>query len=414
MRFLVESYGCSMNYGEGFEMQRALRELGHEIVARDEDAEAFLVNTCTVIDATERKVLKRIQALSRTGLPIVVTGCMASVQSAEVRERSPDALMIEPAAYLDFKARVAARFGSVPKTKVGPEVLGVTAIVPIAQGCLGSCNYCITRLARGGLESRSKSVVIQESMEALSAGAKELYLAAQDSGSYGVDIGADLPGLVESLCRLDGDFRIRVGMMNPDSLAAIQCDLEEAFENEKVYKFLHVPVQSGSDSVIRRMGRNYTVAQFERAVSHFRQKVPRLTLSTDVITGFPGETEQDHEATKRLLARLKPNIVNVTRFSGRPGTGAILLEDQVVSRVSKERSREITAQRFRIARAINSGRVGEAERVLVTEHGKTGTMVARDDSYTPVVIPGPQRLGSALQVQVIGATATHLLGRLVQ
>jgi MiaB-like tRNA modifying enzyme len=354
-----------------------------------------------------------MRQLRNEGKGIVVTGCMASVQADEVLRKVPDALVIPPARYPDFETLVESRFGAMDTRSAALKIKGITAIVPISQGCQGSCSYCITRLARGSLVSRPLEQVLAQVKEALGAGAKEIYLTCQDTGCYGYDLGTSFAELLRNVCRLEGEFRTRAGMMNPDSLKDIIGPLAEAFRNEKVYKFLHLPVQSGSDEALRRMKRAYTVGEFEDLVSRFRRVIPKLTLSTDVITGFPGETEKEHVATMELLRRIRPNIVNVTRFSARPGTDALAMDDQVVSRLSKERSREMARLRFEIAKEINEQRVGEKTYALVSEKGKGDSLICRDPLYTPIVIKEHAILGELKELEVVGHAATHLFGRLV-
>jgi tRNA A37 methylthiotransferase MiaB len=180
-----------------------------------------------------------------------------------------------------------------------------------------------------------------------------------------------------------------------------------------VYKFLHLPVQSGSDGVLKAMGRHYTVDDFKAQVARFRKRYRNLTLSTDVITGFPGETDKDYRKTVELIEWVKPNIVNVTRYSPRPGTPAAKAKNQVPGWMSKERSRELTTLRFRISKSINIGKEGDREEVLVTEKGKNDTYIGRTVSYTPVVIEEGVRLGDFVEVEIVRSAPTHLIGRLV-
>jgi tRNA A37 methylthiotransferase MiaB len=187
--------------------------------------------------------------------------------------------------------------------------------------------------------------------------------------------------------------------------------LIQAYHDPKIYKFLHLPMQTGSDRLLESMGRGYSVEEFERQVARFRREHPKLTLSSDVITGFPGEREEDHRATVELVRRLRPNVLNVTRFSSRPGTEAAIMTGQVVSRTAKERSRELAKVRFEVAAEKNAVRKGEMLEALVTEEGKPGTMICRDDSYTPIVVHGHLPMGERLQLQVTGSTATHLVAK---
>jgi len=195
-------------------------------------------------------------------------------------------------------------------------------IVPIATGCLGNCAYCITKIARGDLSSRHPSGIIESVRSLASSGPIEIQLTGQDTAAYGLDIGTDLPSLVREICAIPGDFRLRVGMMNPRSALPIVKQISDAYAEQKVFKFLHLPVQSASDEILAHMERGYRVADFRMFVDAVRKVVPEMTLSTDIIVGYPGEKEEDHMANLDLIREVKPDIVNVTRFSPRPGTRA--------------------------------------------------------------------------------------------
>ncbi|MDD1770685.1 MAG: tRNA (N(6)-L-threonylcarbamoyladenosine(37)-C(2))-methylthiotransferase [Methanomassiliicoccales archaeon] len=411
MKFKVTTYGCTMNQGEGLEMEGKLAALGHEVVRTEEEADVVVANTCDVIDATERKILRYLKVMESGGKGIVITGCIPSIDADGLRTRFPEALVVPVSDYPMFSEVIEGRFGR-GKGAVLPEH-GPTGIVPIAQGCLGNCAYCITKIARGGLRSYPVDKVIESVRREVKVGAKEILLTTQDTGCYGSEIGASLPELIDRVCEVEGDFKVRVGMMNPDSLSEVLEAMIEAFRQPKVYKFLHLPVQSGSDRLLRSMGRGYGASTFEGQVAMFRAALPRLTLSTDVITGFPGETEEDHMATIEMLKRVRPNIVNVTRFSSRPGTAAAAMKEQVVSRISKDRSREVAKLRFEIAGQLNHDLIGERLSVIATEVGKNGSIVCRDNCYAPIVIRRLLVLGERYDALITESTATHLVGRIL-
>jgi threonylcarbamoyladenosine tRNA methylthiotransferase CDKAL1 len=398
-----------MNQGEGRELAGSLIALGHQAVDTEEEADLVLVNTCAVIDATERKILRSLHALAQQNKHLVITGCMAAVERDVLIHRFPEALIVPIADYGRFAELVQQNFGS------GSEALpssgaGCTGIVPISQGCLGNCTYCITKLARGTLSSYPLEQIVETVQREVEAGAKEIQVTAQDTGCYGLDLGTNLPALLESVCAIPGSFKVRVGMMNPDSLGVVLDETVAAFKKPKVFKFLHLPVQTGSDRLLRAMGRGYDVMEFEAQVAAFRRSLDRLTLSTDIITGFPGETDEDHRASMDLVRRVKPNIVNVTRFSPRPGTVALSMKGQVVSRISKDRSREVAKLRFEVARELNRQMVGQRFRVLATEVGKNGSTICRDDCYVPIVVRMTLPLGRFYDVEVKECAATHLVG----
>jgi len=213
--------------------------------------------------------------------------------------------------------------------------------VVISRGCLGKCSYCITRFARGSLESFSIESVVSAVRAAVENGAEEIQLTSQDNGVYGFDIGTDLTELLGKVVEVDGDFQVRVGMMNPSGALKILPKLLEVYRSEKIKRFLHVPVQSGSDKVLKEMKRDYCVADFEKIVKEFRTNFPGISISTDIIVGYPTETEKDFEKSVELLKRVKPEVLNITRYSPRPGTESTGLKNLDTS-VAKERSRILT------------------------------------------------------------------------
>ncbi len=392
-------------------MQQKLVSMGHSIAATADEAEIVVVNTCVVIKATELKIMKRMRGLQDEGKKLIVTGCMASVQGKDVMSEFPDAILLPPSDYASFSERVAGRFGTGDSQQIH-YVSGTTFILPIAQGCMGHCSYCITRLARGRLRSYPLAELTRLAESAVKEGAKELFVTAQDTACYGKDSGGSLSELLDRLCHIDGDFRIRIGMMNPDSLRGQEDDIAKAIQHRKIFKFLHLPVQTGSDRLLKAMGRQYDVSEFEGQVEEIRKAVPRLTLSTDVICGFPGEKDQDHIETLEMLQRVKPNIVNVTRFSSRPGTEAGSMAEQVVSRIAKDRSREIAKLRFEIASEINSKLIGDCIEAVASERGKNDTTICRDHAYVQIVVPGRIPLGSVIRATITESHPTHLIGRL--
>jgi threonylcarbamoyladenosine tRNA methylthiotransferase CDKAL1 len=247
-------------------------------------------------------------------------------------------------------------------------------------------------------------------------GVREFWLTSQDTACYGRDLGADLAELVERVCGVDGDFLVRVGMMTPNNLVGISDDLLEAFESSKVFKFLHLPVQSGDDGVLRRMNRFYSVRDFVAVVERFRRAFPRLTVATDVIVGFPGETEREFDRTLGLVEEVKPDVTNVSKFFARPMTAACGMEARVSSREVKRRSASLAGLARRVALERNRGWAGWSGRVLVDEVGRPGSVVGRNFAYKPVVLRSRGvrgLLGKFIDVKVTGAFQSHLLGEVL-
>ncbi len=411
MRYFVESYGCTMNFGEGEQLSRKMESLGHTRVDSPEEADIVILNTCTVVDTTEKKMIHRMGELKREGKEVIVTGCMAKVQPKRISIRLPESMIIPPDQYDLFTGKVESAFGCAP---CGEEPkIGTSAIIPIAQGCLGNCSYCITRFARGVLRSYPEDDLLNEFKSMLDAGAKEILVTAQDTACYGRDTDTDLPTLLRKFLEFEGEYRIRIGMMNPNNLDPILDDLMDVMEDERVYRFLHIPVQSGSNSVLEGMRRHYTVDRFMGIVNRLRERYPDISIATDMICGFPGETERDHEKSIKLIKELHADTVNITRFSVRPGTDAATMKDQIQGNVSKERSTELTETKMSVEGQINSTLIGQRYRVLVTEEGKPGTMIARNRNYRPVGIETDLPIGTFLDVEITGSAPTHLVGKIV-
>ncbi|WP_400204100.1 tRNA (N(6)-L-threonylcarbamoyladenosine(37)-C(2))-methylthiotransferase [Candidatus Methanomassiliicoccus intestinalis] len=408
MKVYVESYGCTMNHGEGEKIETTMSLLGHEIVSDPSDADLIVLNTCTVITETQNRMLKRAKEISEDGKKLIISGCMASIQPEDLISVAPNAQIIDPKNYHKLPSLVGNGDG-LPVIK-NPTI---TSILPIAQGCLGSCTYCITRFARGTLCSYPLQDLVSEAKSLIQTGTKELLVTAQDTACYGFDTGSTLTDLITSLTSLDGRFMIRIGMMNPNNLLKILKDFMPAWMNPKVYKFIHIPVQSGSPEVLKSMQRSYSPEEFKNLVFELRSYCPEISISTDVITGFPGETDADHKLTMELIEDIMPDTVNVTRYSARPNTPAASFSHQVPGWISKDRSRELTKLRFKISESKNNSQIGKDFSGIVSEIGKPGTMIVRTNSYRPVVICEKLPLGSEVRVRITDSKSTYLIGEII-
>lgn len=210
----------------------------------------------------------------------------------------------------------------------------------------------------------------------------------------------------------EGDYRLRVGMMNPNHLKRIVDGMTDVMlEDDRVYRFLHIPVQSGSDKVLKDMNRGYKASDFMELVDRLRSSIPEISIATDIITGFPGETDEDHELTKQLIRDLHADTLNITRFSARPGTEAAAME-QLHGRILKERSTELTELKNEVEYGVNKRLIGQRFRALATEVGKEGTIV-RTGYYRPVVIREDIPLGTFLDVEISDCRSTYLFGKVL-
>ena len=415
VKVFVEAHGCTQNYGEARLMAEALTDRGHSVTLSEHEADAHVLVTCTVIETTERAMVRRMTELAAYEKPLVVAGCMAAAQRERILSTVPRAKLLPPRKWPQIVDLLGAG------TSCGDRVAAIEsesfgwhdAIVPIAQGCAGRCPYCITRVARGRVSSYPMEAVVNQVRRHVERGVKEIKLTGQDTAAYGLDNGTNLADLLRAIDGIPGEFRVRVGMADPLTVYPILDELVNAYSSERIFTFLHLPVQSGSDEILEAMKREYTVAQFEEIVRRFRRAYPDLTLSTDVIAGFPGETDEQFESTIRLVEEAEPEIVNVTRFSARTGTPAASMRNRIVGWRVKERSRRLAQLRFQISKDIHQRFVGREQEVLVTEQGKPGTLLGRTPEYRQVVLRESVSLGAFVRVHLDTARATDLLGHVV-
>lgn len=393
----IEAYGCSASMADSEMIGGILKEAGYEIATKRSESALNLIVTCSVKDTTEHKMMSRIRTMVKSGKPLVVAGCLPKADKAKIESASSSASLIGPNS-ID-KAPDAVRSAlsgdrlvalkdsqldkvNIPRVRLNP----VISIVEIANGCMSECTFCQTKIAKGWLRSYRIGDIVRQIKSDIKSGCKEVWLSSTDNGCYGRDIDSNLVDLLQACCSIEGNFKIRVGMMNPMYLPAILDRMVRLFcENDKLFKFLHIPVQSGSNRVLRKMKRGHTSKTFIDIVQAFRDRIPEMTISTDIIVGFPSETEDDFKQTIDLLERSEPDTVNISRYAARPKTEASgWKEMKVSSQVSKERSEYLHTLTRRIAKKRNSlWREWQGE-IVIDETGKV--MQGRNYAYKPVVI----------------------------
>jgi MiaB-like tRNA modifying enzyme len=428
MRVFVKSFGCSTNQADGAVLAGCLARTGYELVESVSAADVIVYNTCAVKGPTENRMIEAAKRI-REGKKLVVVGCLPLINLIRLKKEVRFDGVAGPAVgerIVEIVKRVlggervfALEEGlgvnpklSLPRAEGNPFV----SVIPVSYGCLGSCAYCCVVFARGRLRSYATSEIVERVEADVRRGFREVWLTAQDTACYGRDIGTDLAELLGSVCKVHGDFRIRVGMMTPNLVMDMLEDVVGVYHDEKIFKFLHLPVQSGDDAVLKRMRRFYSVADFKEIVDKFRASFPELTLATDVICGFPGEGTEAFERTLRLVEEVKPDVVNVSKFFARPGTLAGEMErDFVSSSEIKGRSTRAGALAKRMACERNTRWVGWRGEVLIDEVGKVaGSWVGRNFAYKPVAVKSAEPLlGRTVTVEVVGAFPTFLEGRIV-
>ncbi|WP_101294398.1 tRNA (N(6)-L-threonylcarbamoyladenosine(37)-C(2))-methylthiotransferase [Halegenticoccus soli] len=411
-RYHIETYGCTANRGESRQIERALRDGGHHRADGPEDADVAILNTCTVVEKTERNMIRRAKELQEETADLIVTGCMALAQGEEFVKAGVDAQVL----HWD-EVPVAAMNGEcpTPTPDAEPVLDGVIGILPIARGCMSDCSYCITKKATGRIDSPPIEENVEKARALVHAGAKEIRITGQDTGVYGWDRGErKLHELLERICGIDGDFRVRVGMANPKGIHGIRDELARVFaENDELYNFIHAPVQSGSNDVLGDMRRQHQVREFVEVVETFDERLDYWTLSTDFIVGFPTETEHDHAQSLALMREVRPEKINVTRFSKRPGTDAAKLKG-LNGAVKKERSKEMSELKMEIVGEAYESMVGTTRQVLVVEEGTGDSVKCRDGAYRQIIVRNASERGiepgDFLDVEVTGQQTVYAFG----
>ncbi|MBI2546845.1 MAG: tRNA (N(6)-L-threonylcarbamoyladenosine(37)-C(2))-methylthiotransferase [Candidatus Aenigmarchaeota archaeon] len=417
-----EFYGCSANKADHEIMLGLLKKSGFKTVGSPKEADINLITTCAVKSPTVARMIFRSRELTKVNRPLIVAGCLSKIDKERklVEKINPKASFIGPdaitdivdVAYATLNGEKVLSLERLNEEKVSLPHLRTTPIIDIVEissGCISNCSFCATKLARGDLHSYRPHAIREQIKDGIKDGCKEFWLASQDSSAYGRDIDTSLPELLESVTRLEGRFFIRVGMMNPLHFKKVEIrDLIEAFKNEKIYKFLHLCVQSGSNKVLKIMRRGYTVEGFISYVELFRKEIPELALATDIIVGHPGEEDVDFEKTIQLIEKIRPDIVNISKFGKRPGTHAEKMIE-VPRTVVDERSRELSKLVRKISYERNKKWVGWKGKVLVNIKNN-GTMIGSNYAYKPVLINGPVKLGEFLDIRITGAKRNLLIG----
>jgi MiaB-like tRNA modifying enzyme len=416
MKAYLDVFGCTANKSDASIVRGILRENKFEIVKKINDADFLIIHTCTVINTTEQRMLSRLRMYKKTGKKVIVTGCMASIQPDLIKETLPEAKLL-PARYpyqiLNLIESKKIKYHEKNKTRHPRSYGEIIAPISIAEGCLFSCSYCITSQARGRLKSYPKNDIVTDVSNAVNQGCKEIQITAQDVSSYGLDTGNNLGELLVNIAAIQGDFRVRVGMMNPHTCLRNTKSIIKGYQDNKIYKFLHLPVQSGDDDILKLMDRIYSVKDFFYLVDKFRGKYDDITISTDVIVGFPTETDEQFNNTVRLIEKLKPDITNITRFSARPYTKAKTMKGRINTDILKKRSKELSDVCKKLSRENNFGHIGKKYRVLITEKGKGNTYIGRSENYKPVVINKQVKVGEFCSVEIIDYATTYVVGSII-
>jgi len=429
--FQIKSFGCQMNVYDGERMAELLEAEGLSPASSGGEADLVVLNTCHIREKAAEKVYSEIGRLKRedgSRPMIAVAGCVAQAEGAEIPRRAPTVdIVVGPQAYhrlpelvgeaaagrraLDTDMPAASKFGALPKRrKQGP-----SAFLTVQEGCDKFCTYCVVPYTRGAEVSRPWAAVMDEARALIDAGAREITLLGQNVNAWeGEDEkgrSQGLDGLIRALDRLPGLARIRYTTSHPNDMR--EGLIRAHAEVESLMPYLHLPVQSGSDRVLKAMNRSHTAESYLAVLERVRAALPDIALSGDFIVGFPGETEAEFEETLKIVAAVNYAQAYSFKYSPRPGTPAAAMEKQVPPAVQDERLQRLQALLNAQQLAFNRATVGRRTTILLERDGKRpGQRVGKSPWLQSVHVETDAPIGSLVEVDVVEAGPNSLHGAL--
>ncbi|MCD7781363.1 MAG: tRNA (N(6)-L-threonylcarbamoyladenosine(37)-C(2))-methylthiotransferase [Methanosphaera sp.] len=424
MKVYFETYGCTFNQADTDIMANLLSD-EHFTVDSIEDADIVILNTCYVKLPTEQKMITRIKYIQDNypDKKLIITGCMVEVDPVRLEKFAPDNCWIGPHKIDQINQviesavneQVVHEYGKTSMVKAGRNIKSTNSLIHILQiceGCNGGCTFCCTKIARGSLVSYPISKIVEEAQAAINNGAKELQVTAQDTACFGLDSGESFSMLLDKLANLDGEYRIRVGMMHPKSLIGQLDDVIKVFkDNETIFKFVHLPVQTGSPKVLEEMNRMHTISDYYHIINRFREEIPDISIATDIIVGYPTETEEDFQETIDLIRDIHPDIIHISKYMHRPGAKSSSLEE-IDHKTMKDRSHRLNEVKSEVMLKNNEAYVGRQQRALITTKGSSGGYAGYTDTYKSMIVEDAT-IGSFVNVRVVEARRTYLLCEII-
>ena len=423
----VKTFGCSHNTSDAEFMMGQLAAYGFQVTSDPETADACVVNSCTVKNPSQDGAVLLARKLKDQGKAVIVTGCVPQADKSN-KDLEPFSLLgveqIDQVVFAVEESLKGNRVVLLEKRKNGNVTLNLpkirknrlVEIIPVSSGCLGACTYCKTKHARGDLGSYPVQAIISRVHQAVAEGVVQIWFTSEDLGAYGLDINTNIAYMVEQVVYvLETQYphvMLRLGMTNPPYMLEHAGRIAKILNHPQVFSFLHIPVQSGSDSVLRVMKREYTCADFSLLVDTLKFHVPNCTIATDVICGFPGETDEDHADTMALITKYKFPVLNISQFYARPGTPAARMK-RLSAAIVKKRSSEVTS--LFESYATNSRFSGSEVKVWFDEVDTVRKQtIGHTKEYTKVVIDGidSSLLGTCAMVRVASVHKWHLHGSL--
>ncbi|MBD3254598.1 MAG: tRNA (N(6)-L-threonylcarbamoyladenosine(37)-C(2))-methylthiotransferase [Candidatus Lokiarchaeota archaeon] len=433
--FYIETYGCTANKADSYIISTILKKSGF-VQAPLDSAQFIIVNTCAVKEQTENKINARLGQINSLygkdkNKHIIVAGCLPHI--------APDYLKRIKKIIPNFSAIIDVKSihiidDVISKIRKGESNIislsdnrldkakylidypkgKITGIVPISEGCLGACSYCCVKNARGKLNCYSPQNILKNVRWQLKRGIKQIYLTSQDCSIYQFR-NTNLADLVERITSIESLFYLRLGMLNPLFLKNSLDQLIRILSSKKVYQFLHIPIQSGSDMILKKMKRPYRISDIIEPIDKLKRKYPNLTLSTDIICGFPTESEYDFSKTINLMKWLRPNILNISKFTTRPNTAAKRM-NQLDNRIIKDRAARLSKVYRKLLKGSNQKWIGWKGDILILHRtNKKNQVFGRNFAYKNVFVDDyDDKMGKSIEVEVIKVKGYNLFAKLLQ
>ena len=432
-KYFIQTFGCQQNEADSERLGGLCTAMGYEPTDDCEKADLILVNTCAVREHAEKKALSIIGNYRHCKtvnpeLIIGVGGCMVTQESrSDKLKRSypyvsftfdTGALQTVPSLVKNALENKKRSFVHSEEWKIneGIPIKRLTshmAWLSIMYGCNNFCSYCIVPYVRGRERSRSADAIVEEAKQLIASGAKDITLLGQNVNSYNGGDGVDIAELMHRICALDGDFRLRFMTSHPKDASPRL--IEAMATEEKIVKHFHLPIQSGSDRILKIMNRKYTSEEYLEKIALLKEKVPDVSITSDIIVGFPGETEEDFSRTLDILEKVRYDMVFSFIYSPRTGTPAAKMENQIPHEVSTERMTRLLATDARISKERNERFVGRTVRVLVEDVSKNndGTLTGRGLPVRPIHFVGDRSLiGQFVNVKITKNETYCLVGEI--
>lgn len=435
LKVYIKTYGCTLNQSDSERIKGILNtDKDIKIVDSLNECDIEIINSCTVKNTAEEKLYREIRNAEAKGKKVVIAGCVPQAEKSLIKNKLKNYPIIGPNNIADIKKIIKERKvfldNEHPIEKINIKTLPnnkFVAIIPISEGCIGNCSYCKTKQARGELSSYNEEDIVAIAEKAIENGAKELWLTAQDTSCYGFDIKStdsftsniNLAKLVKKIIQIPGDFKVRVGMGNPDSFLKIIYEYLEVFDydnkhGKKLYKFFHIPVQSGSDKVLKDMNRFYSVKDFKKLITKIRDKIPKVFIATDIIVGYPVEDEKDFQSSLNLIKWLKPEMLNISRMWLRQGTSAQIKHKHLPTKIVKQRSQQMTKLFYDLLDKNKNKWKNWKGKIIITEKGKNNFFIGKNEFYKQVIIKSDKlKLGDVVSCKEVSLGRFEIVAELV-